>query len=80
MQVNELLLKPKKKKTPKKKVLKEGFPTPPPQEPINIGGTEFTPPFYNMHDRVLDKKGVLVCTCVNPKVAKMIADLMWEHM
>lgn len=80
MQINELLIKPKKPKVKKKKVLKEAFPTPPPQKPINIGGVEFTPPFYSMSDKVLDKNNIQICSCINPKVAKIIADLLWEQL
>ena len=80
MQIDELLIKPKKAKAKKKKILKEGFPTPAPQEPINIGGIELLPPFYSMGDNVTDKNNQVICTCVNPKIAKVIADLMWEHL
>lgn len=80
MIVTELLLKPKKEKDKKKKVLKETSITPPAQRPINLGGVEFTPPFYSLGNDVTDVNHVLVCTCENPKVARALANFLWEHI
>ena len=80
MQINELLIKPKKPKVKKKKVLKEAFPNPSPQKPMNIEGLVLLPPFYPMSDSVYDKNHVEFCKCANHTLAKIVAEVMWNHL
>jgi hypothetical protein len=80
MNLNELLIKPKKDKKVKKKVLKEISINPSPQEPINIGGTMFTPPFYSLGNEVTDVNHQPLCACENPKVARALANMLWENL
>ena len=54
--------------------------TPPPQEPIHFGEDSFTPPFYSLGNDVTDVNHHVVCTCKNPKIARAIANLMWNHL
>lgn len=80
MNLNELLIKPKKDKKIKKKVLKETSIAPNPQEPINIGGTMFLPPFYSLGSEVTDANHQHLCVCENPKIARALANLLWENL
>jgi len=80
MLINELLIKPKKPKPKKKKVLKEAFPNPEPQEPIDIGGVQYTPPFYSLGSEVTDINHQSLCVCANPKIARALANLLHERL
>ncbi|MCK9369751.1 hypothetical protein M0R04_07595 [Candidatus Dojkabacteria bacterium] len=79
MYISELLVKPKKPKAKKKRVLKEAFPSPEPQESIDIGGVTYTPPFYSLGNNVTDVNQQQLCTCVNSKVARALANVLWEQ-
>jgi hypothetical protein len=63
-----------------KKLLDEVSPFPGPQSPIKIGDTEFTPPFYSLGNDVTDVNQKILCTCANLKIARGLANILWEHL
>lgn len=75
MQISELLIK---KKPKKKKVLKEVSLTPASQKPVNIGGVDFTPPFYAFGNELHDVNKQPLCQCNNVQIAKGLADILTE--